>query len=316
MDNFDLKKYLVENKATLQSRLNEGSILLTSDERNQVEEMIPHLIDAIEGKWLRKDNFVHIGTINIVSADRTPAKVAVYLGNDNTNAAGYYQTNDPKNPDDNRIVIQQWEFANYFNVIMKTVSTLRGDKNIGIELLRKTLKHEIIHAKDPGLNQHKLKEPYDSNKPEVYYKSWTEFQTMTGQFFESIITGVDRIIKSDPNQFNAKRIEIVLNDILNFYSGKTKTFKEETEDFIQDSGSRNTFQELMKFTSDLVFGFENPLINALYGYTVYIRLIKQYHPDAYKEFLTDLYKTIDQCEDTVNKAVKSLNRDQISLEKM
>jgi hypothetical protein len=64
-----------------------------------------------------------------------------------------------------------------FNILNKGYNALVGDKNQGIEDLRKTLKHELIHAKDPALNHHLLKEPYDTKNDEIYYKSWTEFQT-------------------------------------------------------------------------------------------------------------------------------------------
>lgn len=313
-DNFNPGKWLVENKLTFQSKLEEGVIQLTPDERSQIEEMIPRIIDVIEKKYIKPDQFEGIGYINFISADKNPGKVYVWVGNDMPSANGYYHQKDPKDLNDNYIVMQQNSYSPYFNVLWNTYSNFIGDKNMGIELLRKTLKHELIHAKDPAINQHVSPltyKNYDSSKPELYYKSWIEFQTMTGQFFESITTGVDRIMKSDPSEENIRKIETALNDILNFYSGKSKTIKQETIDFIQDSGSRNIFQKLFKFVNDIVLGNQN----ALYDYIDYIHAIKKYHPEAYNEFLKDLYKTIDQCKDSINKALATNNRKGISLNK-
>jgi hypothetical protein len=318
-DKFNPGKWLIENKLTFQSKLNEGVIQLTSEERNQIEKMIPRIIDVIEKKYLKPDQFEGIGYINFTSADGTPGKVYVWVGNDMPSASGYHQRKDFKDLNDNYIVIQQNSYSPYFNVLWNTYSNFIGDKNMGIELLRKTLKHELIHAKDPAINQHVSPltyKNYDSSKPELYYKSWIEFQTMTGQFFESIITGVDRIMKSDPSEKNVRKIEIALNDILNFYSGKSKTIKQETIDFIQntDANNKNIFQKIITFVSK-ASGVTLLNLNAFFVYNDFISKIKKYHPEAYNEFLKDLYKTIDQCKDSINKALATSNRKGISLNK-
>lgn len=269
----------------------EGALQLTSDERNQVEAMLPDIIKVISGKYIGDNMKKQVGDINAVSADKTPIKVGIYVGNNlyNKNADAYYQTNDKNNPDDNEILIQQFHFSSYFKGLsgldMKLTKIATGNENTGIERLRKVLKHELIHAKDPAVNQRYMNEPYSYN-PEIYYKSWTEFQTMTGQFFEAITTGVDRAF-----QLGMSKDEVLkaLNNILEYYSGKTKSFNQEAKDFIQGSGKRNIFQSLINFFIKLPSSIDD--------YATYIASIKKYNPEGYKEFLGDLYKTVDQARD-------------------
>ena len=305
-------KHLFEyEKFNPQSKLYEGAIQLTPSERDQIEKMIPKIIDVIEGKEIKPgtDNKI-VDVIDFLSADgETQGFLSVYVGNDQPKLLAYYQKNDPNDLNDNDLVIQQNNFTRKFiNVLWKTISKFHGDKNAGIEFLRTTLKHELIHAKDPAENQHIPKNPEEySYEPEAYYKSWAEFQTYTGELFELIISGVDRIMKSNPSDADTKKIEIALNDLLNFYSEeeKSRKIKRGTIDFIQDNASRNAFQKSFKFLSDFVgIGDRNPLSRSLDD----ISKIKKYHPEAYNEFLKDLYKTIDECKNIINKDKKiSLN---------
>lgn len=280
--------------------LKEGAIQLTSDERAQVERILPDIIKTISGKYIGDNEGVVVDTIKYLYADKTPGKVEIAVGNDlnHKNANGYFTTKDPKNPTDNLIWIQQFQFSPYFKGLsgldLKANRVLTGNENPGIELLRKVLKHELIHAKDPALNHHYLKEPYDSDDAKVYYKSWTEFQAMTGQFFEAITTGVDRALKLGMSK---QKILGVLDNILSFYSGKTDTFIYDTEDFIQGTGKRNIFQSLVNI---FVGRSLPPAINT---YAEFLAQIKKYNPEGYKEFLKDLYKTIDQAKDKL----KSMN---------
>jgi hypothetical protein len=275
--------------------LKEGALILTPKERDQIENIIPKIIDLIKGPQIKPNEYKQVDWIYYQFADKTPGSVFVYVGNDKPESNGYFWTNDPKNPNDNVIVIQQNNFSHYFGFISKAQKFLAGDEDVGIEYLRQTLKHELIHAKDPAMNQHYLKEPYDPNKIEVYYKSWAEFQTMTGQFLESIIAGVDRLLATDFSDKEAKKVETALSEILNFFAGKSKNLSQDTFDFIQNTKSRNFFQRLIKNIEN--FTGIHPTGNSLSIYLAYISAIKRYHPSAYNEFLKDLYKTIDQAKD-------------------
>lgn len=284
----------------LTNLLKEGTIQLTPEERERVEHLLPHLIKTISGKDIPPSHEVPVADMEIVSADGTPMKVRISVANNTPDSEAYYNAGDRKNPTDNRIVIQQSVFAPYFKGLSgldaKLYKITTGDENVGMDKLRGALKHELIHAKDPASNQHFLNEPYDSTKPEVYYKSWREFQTMTGQFFEAITTGVDRALEIE---IPKDKILKSLDDILNFYAGKTKMLSQDTNDFIQGTGKRNIFQSLIKFADEIAGGgIRQPALDA---YTQYIAAIKQYHPEAYNEFLKDLYKTIDQAKNKLNK---------------
>lgn len=287
------------------SNLHEGSIQLTSDERNQVEEMLPEILKIIQGS--RVEKYTAIDSIKYKLADGTAASCDIYVGNDQPGAMAYYQTQELNDHTDNYIVIQQQPFKVYFGFLNALRTTATGDKNPGIELLRQALKHELIHAKDPATNHHYLKEPYDMKSDKVYYKSWKEFQTMTGQFFEAITTGVERIMNDNPSADDIRKIEHALKNILKFYAGKTAVLDIVTADFIQDTGKRNIFQTLIKiadvFYEALVntLGISTVTRNVLDTYVAYINGIKIYNPSGYKEFLKDLYKTIDQAKDNVNK---------------
>lgn len=272
--------------------IKEGIISLTPEERNQVEDLIPDIIEAISGDYIGDNRQLEIGEIDALSADKTHIKVKIFVGNNLSlkHADGYYQTNDPKNPTDNLILIQQFHFAPYFKGLsgldLKLTKIATGNENIGLEKLRKVLKHELIHAKDPAENQHYSNRGYKSDNAEVYYKSWTEFQTMTGQFFEAITTGVDRALRLGMSKDDILK---ALNNILQYYSGKTKIFNQEAKDFIQGSGKRNIFQSIINFFTKLKSAIED--------YAEFLSMIKKYNPEGYKEFLIDLYKTVDQAKD-------------------
>jgi hypothetical protein len=301
--------------------LKEGTISLTQDERDQIERLIPDIIKIIKGPKIKSDQYEKVDWINFEYADKTPGKAFIWVGNDYPKASAYFNTNDRNNPTDNSIVVQQHAYSSDFGSAYAMYNNLVGDKNIGIERLRAVLKHELIHAKDPATNHHYLKEPYDPNSEELYYKSWAEFQTMTGQFFEAITTGVDRILISDPSKVasinkwkeSIKKIDTSLNDILNFYSGKSKSMSQSTADFIQDTGQRNSFQSLLTFAKNLLKNIARPMIgtiptDALDLYNFFINKIKTYNPEGYKEFLKDLYKTIDQAKDKVNTALDTARK--------
>lgn len=282
----------------------EGIISLTPDERSQVEDLIPKIIEVISGDYIGDNMQLEVGEIDAISADKTPIKVKIFVGNNLNlkNADGYYQTNDPKNPTDNLILIQQFHFSPFFKGLSgldaKVTKLATGNENIGLERLRKVLKHELIHAKDPAENQHYSNRGYRSDNDEIYYKSWTEFQTMTGQFFEAITTGVDRALRLGMSKNDILK---ALNNILQYYSGKTKIFNQEAKDFIQGSGKRNIFQSIINFFTNFKSAIED--------YAEFLAVIKRYNPEGYKEFLKDLYKTVEKAKEELNK----LNETSISL---
>ena len=82
-----------------------------------------------------------------------------------------------------------------------------------------------------------------------------------------------------------------------------------TSDFIEDTGQRNSFQSLLTFAKNVFKNLTKTTIGSITTdsldlYNHYINKIKIHNQKGYKEFLKDLYKTIDQARDKVNKVKK------------
>jgi hypothetical protein len=284
--------------------IEEGTLILTPDERQQVEAMIPVIIDLIKKPIPTGGNVWNAGKISYVYADGEIGEATIGIGDIIGDARGQFRTYDPQNRTDNWIIINQKEFKKYFpssysfqNIDQKITKTLTGDENTGIERLRQVFKHELIHAKDPAVNHLPSNQPYDSSNEKIYFESWLEFQTFTGQFFESLISGTDRILNGVNNAGDIKRIESALSNILRYFAGKTKTINIETKEFIDGTGSKNIFQKIFSFLNSIISSGNN---YSMSEYLFFLNKIKQYNPEGYKEFLKDLYKTIKTIEEKVN----------------
>jgi hypothetical protein len=278
--------------------LREGTISLTSDEKKQIDKVIPRIIDAIKNPSTSPVDY-----ITYKLADGNPGMVTIYVLDDDRSSGGYFNANDPNNLKDNNIVIQSYSLSPYFKDWDEgkpsTQTTDLAKEGIGI--IKRTLTHELIHAKDPALNNRYMKEPYDSSKEEIYYKSWTEFQTMTGQFFEAIKDSVDKIMNNDPTSSEIELINRSLSDLLDFFSGKEKNISNETKEFITYTPqTKNIFQKISSFMDKITL--TSSLTRKLFDtYINYLNKIKKYNPEGYKEFLKDLYKNIDTIKDKINK---------------
>jgi hypothetical protein len=180
----------------------------------------------------------------------------------------------------------------------------------GTEEVRETIYHEMIHAKDPARNNHHLNEPYDSSKPEIYYGSWAEFVTMTGQFMESIVNKVNdymaNIDYKNIEDAKKKTLEIgkILQNILDYYAVSGNQLSKETKYFIEDtndSGMQKFMKKVVRFGEEL-FGqnVHNYQINHFINSLV---LVKKYNPEGFKEFHKDLYSTIQECVEKLNAAL-------------
>jgi hypothetical protein len=287
--------------------IKEGAITLTPDERTQVEDVIKEIIEIIKNRDIPDSgNIWPAGEISYVYSDGEKGKVKIGVGPIEGNTAGQFFTYDKQNKTDNWIFINQTYFSQFFpssnsfqDFDQRAFKTVTGNENTGIERLRQTLKHELIHAKDPALNHHYLKQAYSTNDEAIYYKTWAEFQAFTGQFFESLISGTDRVLNNLDSPGDIKKIEKALSNILQYFAGKTKTISIQTKEFIDGTGSRNIFQKVFNFLSQI---FRVPVDSdyALSEYLVYLSKIKKYNPEGYKEFLKDLYKTIKSIEEKVN----------------
>jgi hypothetical protein len=97
-----------------------------------------------------------------------------------------------------------------------TLNSTEGEK-----ALLSDLKHELIHAKDPGLNQYQYsnfdrprnKEAYRKN----YFKTKPEGIAYGGQFLEEIKDRVEEFVQGGLTEEKVQTLNSVLNDLANGY---------------------------------------------------------------------------------------------------
>ena len=315
------------NENQLRNIINEGSIRLTYKERQQVEEMLPKIIEVIKGKDLGVGEFEEIGVIDGILANGDFLQTTIYVGVDTRknvkNAMGYFQRMNPHDLTDNVIVIQQRKYAKYFKGISKyrfdIEKEVLGNENMGIESLRKTLVHELIHSKDPILNQYTKKNEKADKSNKDYYASKTEFVTMTGQFFEAILEGVNSSYNLNKTK---EQIMDALNNILLVYSGKKRIFNQNAKDFIQGSKNRTAFQDIINkpfnfFNIPIYLKFIDAKDNLIHDtaidtYDYYLKMVKKYNPKEYNRFLRELYRTTNEAKDKT-KEIYKLGNEKITI---
>jgi hypothetical protein len=292
----------------IQKILTEGYVSLTPEEKQKIEELIPQIIDIIQGPIISPDGGLEsLGWMDYETANGKKDKVLIRVQNNDPSAKGTFNRYSWGSA---TITIQQRPFLKYFNKTDNIRGKLTGDKNKGIEVLRGVLTHELIHAKDPTVDiDYPMGKKALSSEEEKYFNSWTEFKAISGAFFEGIKKSTERALSSDSSKQNIEKIKRCLADILNFYAAFTNTIRQETIDFIQDTGERNSFQSLIKYAENFITNLgksgnvkdvRKGKRSALETYMEYIEGIRIYNPDGYKRFQRELYKVIDELNNRLN----------------
>ena len=276
-----------KNILKLYGLINEGFIKLSSEDMKQIDAVVPMLVDALSGEYLGDGKYKHITGIISNSVDGTNTVTNIYIGNNLNekvlNAYAFYATNDKRNPFDNIIIFQQFNFIKFFSGRQYWDEfKSEGGENIGIELVRKNLIHELIHAKDPNSNHKFDDEEYSKTIESIYYKSWKEFKAITGQFLNTISSNIDRNYNIDVD-----KILDALDNILEVYAGKVKNFNQNALDLIQGSLIKSNY-----FVAN--------------SYIAGIIMVRTHNPAGYKRYLRELYKTIEALKTTINKKSKTL----------
>ena len=305
--NFDSKKFLVKNNLTNNSKIiSERRLALNPQDVEIVNKVANSVGSFLESGKASKSTTYDAGTYDYVLADGSPGKVSFTLSYVDGNSVASFNRNDAEgtNLEDNIININSKAYIPTFdNLFMNIWQAFT--KRTPMEDLKTSITHELIHAKDPALNNHLLKEPYDSSKVEVYYKSWAEFPTMTGQFMEAILRRTNEIIQQGLDKENYNTIKIGLQNILDVYSGKQNMFKNETYKLMSNHNMANILEIIAQLAVGigLILTGKNPnsVTDNLDNMALYISAIKQYHIEAYDEFLKDLYLTVQEAVDNVNK---------------
>jgi hypothetical protein len=296
-----------DNNPALNESLKEGIISLSDEEETKLRNLIPVFIQALKNKEfnLPLGNPIKYKMTSGEEAEFTPY---IYLGDGSS--AAHFVNNDDINFKDNLIGINGNYWYPAFEGTLESIwKILTGDNPK--ESLLSSLRHELIHAKDPAVNHKPLKTKYDPSKPELYYGSWVEFPAQTGEFLEAIKFNSYEYINN--NKDNLKQAILELNsyyqDILDFYSGKNKMFNKSTMDWLAGGEKGNFIQKFIRniadwggwllgqgHTTDPGWASRNTLV-AFYSK---IEKIRKYNPEGYKEFQKDLYKTIQNTIDYIN----------------
>ena len=335
------------------NQINEGHITLTADEHKAVERVMkklpemlknklepivqPQSIEDIEGmkyservskhfeesfKFIKNlidsksKNIVYVDTIDYTTSSGIKSKVGVYIVNDNRGFKGRYLPGDINNPEDNIILISQ------------------PDQDYkSIQDLRTTLIHELIHAKDPKMNQ-KITDRVKNSFKKDYYKRREEFEAFTGQLFNIISNSTYKFLKEG---WSSKELKEIFDDILEHFKDTKNdfidAFSKQNPDFIKSittseplypgSGINLNFTDYSKIQgidkykdrtylkpNTMMFlnrewdknksvniqGFQNIIYDTFTGR---LSEIKKINSD-YSEFLKDLYKEIKKQVDFVN----------------
>jgi hypothetical protein len=98
----------------------------------------------------------------------------------------------------------------------RTVNSIEGERT-----LLSLLKHELIHAKDPGLNQYGYSNfdlPREKSEYRTkYYKTKPEGIAFGGQFLEEIKDRVEGFVQGGMTEEKVQTLNSVLNDLANGY---------------------------------------------------------------------------------------------------
>ena len=282
--------------------LNEGIIKLTDNEVRQINDILPKVKNAIKNRVLYKG----IASIDYVTADDLNATAIVYIYDKDDNSLAHHNSRNKKDLNDNLIGVNFNFFGLVYNGIFNKILSKMTNKTPDEHLIT-SLKHELIHAKDPAVNHKPLNQPVNSGDIKSYYGSWIEFPTQTGEFFEAISQRTKEEIEKKPfgKKLPKETIEKIFNiydDILDFYSGKDKVFNSETAKWLSGGNTGNLFQ---KFVNGIL-SFGGVKINwssdtLLPIFSNKIEQIKKYNPEGYKEFQKDLYKLITNLKEKLRR---------------
>ncbi len=183
--------YRISELTNYKKFVNEGRIVITPDEKEKLKDILGKTVVVINGSDIGPNEWEFIDQINYKYADGKDAIVSFYVSNDEENAYGYYNAKDRKKPEDNIIVIQQAPFKKMFTG-KKKYHDYVGESNTIIDKLSSTISHEFLHAKDPNMNEYIDKIPYSSKDEKKYYGSWAEYRAMTGDFFDSLVSKIEK----------------------------------------------------------------------------------------------------------------------------
>ena len=234
--------------------LNERILIPSDEDKRLKEEVFPKISEILKDKslWMPYGlwvDFTVMGNPIRNSIPTVPFKYKMASGEEAevkflvTNSsvvkepAIFFQRN-PQNLEDNLIVING-------------DASDRLLRNGGRSLLS-TLKHELIHAKDPGVNQYKYSEKHFPSNPakyrEKYYETKPEGLAFGGQFIEQVKDRLDEFLEESP--LTEERIK-ALNSVLNTLATRTTgslhpvNYSKEVSNFLKYDESFSKIKDLL-----------------------------------------------------------------------
>lgn len=291
-----------------------GLILLTAQERAQVETIIDNIEKVVFDRGFRDSDDIFVGKINYVFSDGYDACVDVFIATSSNNNLAEYCSNleyieatfIPWEIVDGAIYINKKAMDDLF--CYKTCFS-KEDRQV----IRSIIKHELVHAKDPSVNHHYRSE-YTIEKEEDYYGSFAELKAYTGEFVDSLDSLVDEFVCSmekDPIRLNI--LQEVLRNILNVFAGKEKYFLDETINFYSTGVLHEGYRKMHICVADKL----DYIVPIMWNWK-HLRKIKEHNPIGYKRFLCRLFVHFSLFEDKINRSIegdKSLAPIKIVIEK-
>ena len=201
--------------------LNERILISPDEDRRLKDEILPKIkvMLADNSLWTTVQELLQCAKSNSIPKNSIPFKYQMASGEEavvhffvlftiSWRFRALFLSMDKKDLKDNLIGIN--------SDLSLTLNSTEGEK-----ALLSDLKHELIHAKDPGLNQYQYsnfdrprnKEAYRKN----YFKTKPEGIAYGGQFLEEIKDRVEEFVQGGLTEEKVQTLNSVLNDLSNGY---------------------------------------------------------------------------------------------------
>lgn len=190
---------------------------------------------------------------------------------------------------------------------MDFVMELQPKEYVSRKNLYLTMYHEMLHATDPTQSTKynpKFMLTYDENSDKNYWGHPIEFRAITNEFLEGLEMEYERRFSLLKNPEQKKYLIQSLNNLLSYFS-KGEKLSKLTLDVLRRVNDEEVLDNMIsKSLSDFTTQYPglSDFIAAREGeepyYITYIELIKKYNINMWSNFLTMLYKSI---EDLKNK---------------
>ena len=314
-------------------KINEGLITLTDDEIRQLNNLLPKIEGAIlasekdereyfdvkpcENPLLLFHRILHggvhrfIGIMNIITKNGKEKKVGFRFmqGNDKKIAAQYrvqpeeYISAKHIHDEDEPTVVYIIEInKKHFSGLPKEGGKLNPSSR---GILSGALIHELIHAKDLGV-EFNLKKELSKD----YFERDIELKAFGGTLVQQIELAVDNFLRGGiKSQEDLDNVEQILKDFLEAYkSGKFPSLRAMEFRLNNNLKIKGFFGRLFTLFSSNWRVIEDALR---------LKEIKKSNPEGYRDFISNLFVRLKRCEEKINKAISDsgLNFKPISITK-